>query len=297
MSTGIYALDKLIGGYKRGELVCIMGGYKGKKSWSLLHIAKIAVEQGLNAIYISHELSAEELEERLDMMLTHKASEDKYINTIVESPIYDPRDKQIYIQPYKCKHVDENKDLIKKKRKEWASLNGGNFKIKKFPMGKCSVEQMENYLDYLEQYHDFIPDVVITDYLEKMDISKYDKDSRHQIDQGYIKLKGIADERQIVLFTASQVTTEALSKEKIIMQNLAEDKRKAGNVDLLLAVSGTEEQDRAGISRMTVVATRSRGDQGEYCMFSHCIPLGQFAVSSWFGDDLTREAFAAFGEN
>jgi len=36
--------------------------------------------------------------------------------------------------------------------------------------------------------------------------------------------------------------------------------------------------------------------RGEHCMFSHCIPLGQFAISSWFGDDITKEAFAAFGE-
>ncbi len=296
MTTGITAWDNLIGGYKRGEVICTMGGYKGKKTWDLIHKAKTAVTQGLNVIYFTHEVSVDEIDKRLDMMLSLRASENKYINTIVEAPFYEPQKKEIYIQPFKARYVYKDFDIIREKRKQFLS-GGGCLHIKKYPMKTCSVDQMDNYIDYVEQYHDFIPDVIITDYLTIMNISEYSKETRHQIDGGYTNLKRIADERQVILFTASQVTTGALSKESIHMEDLAEDKRIAGNVDLLEAVSGTLEQDKAGISRKTLVATRTRGSMGEYCMFSHCIPLGQFALSSWFGNELTREAFAAFGED
>ena len=296
MSTGIKALDHLIGGYKRGELICNMGGYKGKKTWSLMFVAKTAIDQGLNVIYFTHEISVDEMDKRFDMMLTKKASESKYINTTVEASIYDEKLKEIFIQPYKAKYVFGDKERNKQIRKDWTESTGGVLKIKKYPMSSCSVEQMENYLDYMEQYHDFIPDVVITDYLEKMDITKYSNESRHQIDEGYKRLKKIADERQVAVFTASQIVTGALNKEKITMTDLAEDRRKAGNVDLLLAVSGSEEGERIGLGRITVVAARSSGSMGEHCTFSHCLPIGQFAISSWFGDNLTRDAFAAFGE-
>jgi len=296
MTTGISALDRLIGGYKRGELICNMGGYKGKKTWFLLHVAKTAVAQGLKVAYFTHEVSKKEIDNRFNMMLSLRASENKYINNIVEAPIYDSIKKEIYIQPFRAKWVNENKELIKVKKKQWIE-GGGDIRVLKYAPKSCSVEQMENSLDYLEQYEGFIPDVVITDYLEIMDIEKYGNELRHQINNGYLYLKRIADDRQVALFTASQITSGALSKERISMADLAEDKRKAGNVDLLLAVSGTPEQDAVGIGRITVVATRSRGGMGEHCMFSHCLALGQFALSSWFGENLTRDAFAAFGED
>ena len=295
MSTGITAFDHLIGGYKRGELICNMGGYKGKKTWFLLHVAKTAVEQGLNVVYFTHEVSANEIDNRLNMMLSFRSSEDRYVDTIVEAPVFDTQRKEIIIQPYKARWVNANKEIIKQKKEQWLS-KGGRLIVEKYAPLECSVEKMENYIDYLEQYHNFIPDVIITDYLEIMNIEGYGNELRHQINGGYLRLKRIADERQVALFTASQITSSALSKEKISMADLAEDKRKAGNVDMLLAVSGSPEQDRIGIGRVTVVATRSRGGMGEHCMFSHCLPIGQFALSSWFGDDLTRDAFAAFGE-
>jgi len=296
MKTGIAALDKLVGGYKRGELLCTMGGYKGKKTWFLLHLAKTAVqEHGLNVIYFSHEVSELELEMRLDMMISKRASQEKYFGTVQEYPIYDPKTKQIQIQPEKARSI-YNPNIVKFNRGMFGQ-NQGQIKFKKYPMGTCSIERMENYIDYLEQFHDFIPDVVITDYVEIMDLSKYGNETRHQINQGYIKLKGLADERNVFVATVSQVTTGALEKEKITMKDIAEDRRKVGNVDLMLAVSGTNEQDKLGMGRVTIIATRSRGDMGQHCMYSHCLPIGQFAISSWLGDDLTRAAFEAFGED
>ncbi len=295
MTTGITALDKLIGGYKRGEVLCAMGGYKGKKTWFLLYLAKIAVEQGLNVIYFSHEVTVEELEMRLDMMLSKRASLEKYFGTVQEYPIYDPKTKQIQIQPEKIRSI-YNSNIVKFNR-NLLGQGQGQLKFKKYPMGTCSIERMENYIDYLEQFHGFVPDVIITDYVEIMDLSKYGNEIRHQINQGYIKLKGLADERNVFVATVSQVTTGALEKEKITMKDIAEDRRKVGNVDLMLAVSGTNEQDRLGMGRITIIATRSRGDMGQHCMYSHCLPIGQFAISSWLGDDLTRAAFEAFGED
>jgi len=95
-------------------------------------------------------------------------------------------------------------------------------------MGTCSLQEMESYLNYLEDFHGFTPDLIITDYVEIMDISNLANDSRDRINQAYIRLKGMADERNSIVMTASQVTTAVLQREKITMRDLAEDRRKSG---------------------------------------------------------------------
>jgi len=40
-----------IGGLRRGQFVCILGGYKGCKSWFCHHLAKQALIQGRNVLH------------------------------------------------------------------------------------------------------------------------------------------------------------------------------------------------------------------------------------------------------
>jgi hypothetical protein len=94
----------------------------------------------------------------------------------------------------------------------------------------------------------------------------------------------MADLRNILVLTASQITTKALNKEKSKMSDLSEDRRKVGNVDLLFGICGTEEQIDAGFGKILIIAGRSIGHQGSSCYFTHCLDVGQFFMESWVGD-------------
>jgi hypothetical protein len=65
---GIKDIDVIRGGFYRRELVVGLGSYKGKKSWSVVHLGIEALMCGLKVLHISHENSREETEERYDRM-------------------------------------------------------------------------------------------------------------------------------------------------------------------------------------------------------------------------------------
>ncbi len=66
MKTGIKSLDKVVYGLERGHLVAVMGGYKAAKSWFCIHLARQALIQGLNVLFVTHEMSENELSIRFD---------------------------------------------------------------------------------------------------------------------------------------------------------------------------------------------------------------------------------------
>ena len=292
MKTGIDALDYLIGGYKKKQLIVKIGGYKGYKTFSLLHDAVQALRQGKNVIFFSHEVTKEEIELRLDMMISSRSS--RRIGEIETVPYYDVTTDKMLTRDFERRSVYEKEPVIKA-RKALGRM-GGRFIIKKYPMGTCSLQEMESYLNYLEDFHGFTPDLIITDYVEIMDISNLANDSRDRINQAYIRLKGMADERNSIVMTASQVTTAVLQREKITMRDLAEDRRKSGNVDLAIAISSNSEKDRNHIGRLSIVAGRSVED-GTSCSFSHCIPCGQFHVSSWLNHNHDDEFLDTFSDS
>ena len=290
MPTGVSAMDRLIGGFQRGWLVTLLGGYKGMKSWAQCHFAMVALRHGLKVALVTHEMSQEEYELRSDMMLTAMGTQ--MIGRKVEYPLW-KHDKLVY-------HTHTIESVYKHtKRVESARIAlrrmGGRIFIKKYPMGQCTYNELEGWLGYLENQHGFMPDVVINDYIDIMELSQDGDSLRHGINDMYIKHKGLADERNILVITASQVNTDGLQRKNIQQKHVAEDKRKIGNVDCALAVSRTPEDEKSNIARLSVIAGRSV-PQGMHCVFSSCPTIGQFCISSWMKGDYNEEdVYGHFG--
>ena len=79
MATGWKNFDKkLFGGFNRGELNIFAGGSGAGKSLFLQNLAVNYVEQGLNCVYITLELSENLTAMRIDAMLTDTAARDIY---------------------------------------------------------------------------------------------------------------------------------------------------------------------------------------------------------------------------
>jgi len=278
MSTGIDALDKLIGGYSRSRFVCIMGGYKGNKSWALLHTAKVALVHGLKVLFVTHELTEIEVEMRMDMMwgamVNEKEPKEVKIKTRDESGKFDTI---VDTRPsvYDIDAVSKSRDVMMR--------FGGRLIIKKYPINTCTMEELNRFLDYLEQFEDFVPDVLINDYADIMSFTSEFDEKRHGLNNLYLGHKTIADERNILVMTASQVTVEAIKKRRIKMSDFSEDKRKAGNVDLALAICQTEKMEELGMMSMNVVANRS-GAMNVGCTMLYNLDIGQFCLNSWIGE-------------
>ena len=293
MPTGIDALDRLIGGYQRGWLLVMVGGYKGMKSWSLQHIGVTALRQGLNVLLLTHELSQEQCELRIDMQLTGLGTQ--RIGQEVQYPIFNERSKELEYVKRTVQSIHKHTAKVAVVRKALAKL-GGRLIIKKYPMGQCTFAETERLLSYLETFEGFVPDVLIQDYVDIMALTSTGQDTRHGLNEIYIRHKGLADEHNMLVVTASQVNTDGLQRYKIGQKHIAEDRRKIGNVDAAIAVCRTEEDENANIARLAVIAGRDV-PQGQHCVISCCPTIGQFCLSSWMSSDFDEKGlYEYFGE-
>lgn len=274
--TGFSTIDKkLIRGVRRTDFVCVLGGYKGKKSWSCIHFIKEALMQGRRTLHITHELSMEDTEMRYDMAIGGLTSFQE-MNHIEFEDINDDGDvievKKLPAQSvFKASHVVQARKRLKR--------FGGELIIQKYPMGLCTMDEIIRYIDYLETYEGFIPDIIINDYIEKMKLpaGQYRRDA---INDAYIQSKGIADDRKLAMVTVSQVTRAALRKRTLGQKDPAEDIRKLGNADLVLGISQTKKQSMANRMQLWVLANR-HGQQDFGCVFATNLDIGQLVIKDW----------------
>ena len=292
LPTGIEALDNLIGGLPVPGVTVILGGYKAGKTWAQQHFALTALLAGWKVFFATHEVHQEALELRFDMMISARGSEGKWIGKTIEYPIFDSTARKVVLVKKAIESVYKNDKIVRARAR--VRRFGGSLRIKKWPSGDCSVAELERSLNYLETYEHWVPDVVVTDYADIMKHNTQLGDLRHQINGTYLALKGLSDRRNIPIITASQVVRAALKRKHIRMSDVAEDARKAGNCDLMLAIGRTDEDVKSHTAHISVLANRM-GVQDVHCAMSMCFHIGQFCLSSWLGDTITDEMYDMFG--
>jgi len=293
IGTGIPSIDsKFTRGLCRTDFVVILGGYKGKKSWACIHLGMMGLLQGRKVLHITHELSKEDTEMRYDMMLGGMTSEriakleDVEIETPLDNGDLGPKE---WIE---CKTVADFKEVGRTRKK--VGRLGGDLIIQKYNMGTCTMGEIIRYLDYLEAFHGFAPDILINDYVEKMKIGAGER--RDRINEMYLQMKGIADERKLMSVTVSQATREALRNQRLKQDDFAEDIRKLGNADIVYAVSQNEAMVAQNRMLWWVLANRhGRMDYG--AKFSQNLDIGQFLIQSWPYDSPAARSRGAGGAN
>jgi len=274
--TGIRIIDNGIKGIRRTGLTCIFAGYKVGKTWGCIQLAREALIHGRKVLEVSHEASAEEVEMRHDMMFGSLIDAEgpkevefiEYDNEGVKTATH----TEVRGSVFDMAAVKQLRDKIRR--------FGGKAIIKKYPMGTCSIGEIERYLDYLETFKHFIPDLLISDYVEKMKMPKAGE-GRDRINETYINLKRIADERNIAVVTASQIKTKYLESSTISEAGApAEDARKLGNVDLGLFFGMSRTQAERNLMQAYVLVNRS-GPQKFGCIVSRNLAVGQLALDCW----------------
>jgi len=278
MGIGMEPIDsRFRRGLCRTDFVCLLGGYKGKKSWACVYLGTQALLNSLNVLHITHELSLEDTEKRYDQSLGGLAGSLEYpTENITIEDIGDDGEVQS-TEVLECPTVRDVEQVQTVRRR--VGRLGGQLIIRKYPMGCCSMDEVVRYLDYLETFEGYVPDVIINDYIEKMWLPP-GPGRRDHINDYYIRSKGIADDRKLLMVTVSQVTRDALRKRKLDQKDFAEDIRKLGNVDLVFAISQTDAQAQNNRMLMWMMANR-HGPMDYGCMFNQNLDIGQFCLKSW----------------
>ena len=127
---------KLFGGFNRGELNIFAGGSGAGKSLFLQNLGCNYVEQGLNVVYVTLELSENLTAMRIDAMMTDTNTRDIY------------------------KDLDTVDLKVKMKGKE-----SGKLRIKYIQSGSTAID-IRTYIKEFEIQHNCKCDVVLIDYLD-----------------------------------------------------------------------------------------------------------------------------------
>jgi len=264
---------------KRTDLIAIAGPYKGGKSWFGHHIGYRALREGLNVAHITHENSLEDTIIRYDMMIGGLISHSEKPEEIEIHYMKNNERKTTW----KIRQSVFNKELVKKNRKEFQAFSG-RLIIQKYPMGSCSPIKLDSFLEQVEVMENLKIDVCITDYADIMAPMDSSKQTRDSINETYIYLKRIADDRKLIMVTMSQINDEGmrtlLLRGKLEGRHLAEDKRKFGNIDKGFFVGTTEEYESFSEHIVGCFANR-HGSTGYPQIIGMNLTIGQFMMYSY----------------
>ena len=121
-----------------------------------------------------------------------------------------------------------------------------------------------------------------------MDLSQYSTELRHKINAGYIWSKGLADQHNILVATASQVNRDGMDRRHVRRKHVGEDIRKLANVDAMFAIGRSEADVKAGLAGLSVLAARGE-EQDTFCTFVPCFDVGQFCLESWLPSEVDED--------
>lgn len=209
------------GGVANKTLNVILAPTGAGKSLTMCHFAANNLMQGDDVLYITCEMSEEEIAKRIDTNLYDLSFED-----LEDLP------KQLYMEK------------MEKLRKKVL----GKLVIKEYPTSTASVTNFRHLLNELKLKRKFIPKIIYIDYINICASSRMRSDTGGSNSYAYIKaiaeeFRGLAVEYDLPIWTATQSNRGAQNNSDIDLTNVSESFGLPATADLFLAVIRTDELD------------------------------------------------------
>lgn len=238
ISTGWKEVDEvLFGGVARRQLVLFSAGSGGGKSVTMQNLGLNFVQQGLNVLYLSLELSEELLTERMTYMLSG----------IGRMDLGERMDEAVYAVS------------------AWDNeYKAGKMIFKQMPSG-INCNKIRSYLKEYELKFGHTPDAIILDYLDLMSpTDKVSADNVFEKDKRVAEeLRNVAFEYNLIMVTASQLNRSAVGAEVINHSMIAGGISKINTADVYITVILSETLRQAGEIAFHYQKTRNSDGVGK----------------------------------
>lgn len=274
---GIPPLDAIGFGPAPGQLLVILAPANRGKSFLCLHIAKMCAMQRLKVLYISLEMSEEKISQRFFQSLfsiTKRQSEVVYTRF--------EQDELSRLNGFRIESLtrpslqDEGIEVALAKKMQHFD---GRLKvyIKRFPTNALSIRGLEAYLDSMERFHNYVPDVLIVDYADLLAVDA----ANLRISTGYTykELRRIAVERNIAVVSPSQSNRLGEDAKVLSLKYLAEDYSKAATADDIIAYCQSNVELRLGLARLFIAKARDE-EREQTVLISQAYKMAQFCCDS-----------------
>lgn len=228
VSTGWDLIDGITrGGIGRGELGVVIAPTGAGKSMALVHLGAAALKQGLNVVYYSLELGDEVIGSRFDSCLTG-------------FPLSNLGD-------YKEHILDTVKEIK------------GKLIIKEYPTKSATTNTIKHHLEKLQR-KDIKIDMVIVDYGDLLRPVSAQKEKRNELESIYEELRGLSQEFNCCLWTASQSNRSGLNAEIVTLESISEAFNKCFVADFICTISRTVKDKNTNEGRIFVAKNRNGPD-------------------------------------
>ena len=236
-STGWPTLDqKLYGGFNRGELQIFAGGSGSGKSLIMQNLAVNWVQNGLNGVYITLELSEGLCSMRIDSMMTDTSS------------------REIF------KDIDNVEMKVKMVAKK-----AGQLRIKYMP-AQSNVNDIRAYVKELQIQTGMKCDFLCIDYLDLiMPVSAKVSPSDLFVKDKYVseELRNLAKELNVLFVTASQLNRSAVEEIEFDHSHISGGISKINTADNVFGIFTSRSMRERGLYQIQLMKTRSSSGVGQ----------------------------------
>jgi len=278
---GIKELDDARLGPARKRLHLMVAPSGRGKSWWLVHLAKLALLQRKKVLYVTLELSEEEVCGRFMQSLFSIRKREQEIATQIFKQ--DDRGRFSSMSSVVIKgrpHLEQpgiRQHLI---AKVGSVLEGRRppLIVKEFPTKFLTIKALESFIEMLQASVNFIPDMICIDYPDLMalpTIGEY----RHSIGSLYGQLRGIGVKQNIAICAVTQTNKAGATARLVTEVDSAESYEKIGISDTVFTYSQTKAEKALNLSRIYV--DKGRTDISKFeVLISQAYGIGQFCLHS-----------------
>lgn len=230
ITTGHMKMDDVL--YHRGwgkkELSVLMGGAKSGKTTAMIGFAKAASLAGKNVLYVTLEVSAAIISDRLDASMSDNL----------------------------MKELGKNIHDIDSKIRD-IHRRAGCLKIHEYPPGSFTPSMLTKLIEKYEA-KGIIFELVVVDYADIMAPDIRINDPIENSKQTYIGLRAVAFEKNVAVLSATQTNRDGFKATVAKADHIADDFNKVRIVDLLISINITEEERANGEARLFFAASRNQ---------------------------------------
>lgn len=261
---------------RRKELFLLIAPRGRGKSWFISHCAKMALLQRWGVVIITLEMSERRYGARM-IQAFHSVTEREGIVRLAK--LMKNRDGTLedvlYEEVERLSLTHDKEKLADRVTRDFARRKP--LYIKQFPMASVTMTDIEAYLDQLERFEGFTPDLICLDY---PDLIKHDpKNKRIELGRIVEEFRGIGVKRNAACVAVSQGNRDSEEATTVTGGMVAEDISKLATVDVCLTQSKTDMEDRLGLARILVEKARNQRD-GFSVLITQAFAIGQWCLDS-----------------
>ena len=230
------------GGLSKKTLNVFMAPPGAGKSLTMCHLAASALSSGYNVLYITLEMAAERIAERIDANL-------------LDTPIK------------KIKDIPQS--IFTSKIEELSKKTTGKLILKEYPTASAHAGHFRALLNDLKLKKSFKPDIIYIDYLNICASSRY----RGHIVNSYTyvksiseELRGLGQEYEVPIVSATQTTRNGVNNTDVDMTDTSESFGLPQTADLMIALMTNETYEESARLQMKQIKNRY-GDPTYYRRF------------------------------